>query len=87
MLRPTAQPAKIPRRKGMLTHPAWLIAHSLNLETDPVRRGKWIREKLLAGTIPDVPITVDAVVPEDHHKTLRTDPVVPVQQPRSPDHA
>jgi hypothetical protein len=68
---PTNQPAKIPNRKGMLTHPAWLIAHSLNLETDPVRRGKWIREKLLAGMIPDVPITVDAVVPEDHHKTLR----------------
>lgn len=68
---PATQPAKIPNRRGMLTHPAWLIAHSLNLETDPVRRGKWIREKLLAGTIPDVPITVDAVVPEDHHKTLR----------------
>jgi len=68
---PTHQPTKMPNRKGMLTHPAWLIAHSLNLETDPVRRGKWIREKLLAGTIPDVPITVDAVIPEDHHKTLR----------------
>ena len=68
---PTIQPARIEHRKGMLTHPAWLIAHSLNLETDPVRRGKWIREKLLAGTISDVPITVDAVVPEDHHKTLR----------------
>ncbi len=68
---PTTQPAKLPNRKGMLTHPAWLIAHSLNLETDPVRRGKWVREKLLAGTIPDVPITVDAVVPEDHHRTLR----------------
>ena len=68
---PTTQPAKIENRKGMLTHPAWLIAHSLNLETDPVRRGKWVREKLLAGTILDVPITVDAVVPEDHHKTLR----------------
>ncbi|MDG2223800.1 MAG: DUF1588 domain-containing protein [Rubripirellula sp.] len=68
---PTTQPAKIAHRKGMLTHPAWLIAHSLNLENDPVRRGKWIREKLLAGTIPDVPITVDAVVPEDHHRTLR----------------
>ncbi len=68
---PTTQPAKVAHRKGMLTHPAWLIAHSLNLETDPVRRGKWIREKLLAGTIPDVPITVDAVVPEDHHRTLR----------------
>ena len=68
---PTTQPAKIPNRKGLLTHPAWLIAHSLNLETDPVRRGKWIREKLLAGTILDVPITVDAVIPEDPHKTLR----------------
>ena len=68
---PTVQPAKVPNRKGMLTHPAWLMAHSLNLENDPVLRGKFIREKLLAGTIPDVPITVDAVVPEDHHKTLR----------------
>ena len=68
---PTTQPAKVANRKGMLTHPAWLIAHSLNLENDPVRRGKWVREKLLAGTIPDVPISVDAVIPEDHHKTLR----------------
>lgn len=68
---PTQQPASIPHRKGILTHPAWLIAHSQNLETDPIHRGKWIREKLLAGTIPDVPITVDAVIPPDHHKTLR----------------
>lgn len=68
---PTQQPATIPNRKGMLTHPAWLIAHAQNLETDPIHRGKWIREKLLAGTIPDVPITVDAVIPPDHHKTLR----------------
>jgi hypothetical protein len=65
------QPAKRPNRKGMLTHPAWLIAHAGNTETDPVKRGKWVREKLLAGTVPDVPITVDAVIPEDHHKTLR----------------
>lgn len=68
---PAHQPAKIPNRKGMLSHPAWLIAHAQNLETDPIHRGKWIREKLLAGTIPDVPITVDAVIPPDHHKTLR----------------
>ena len=68
---PINQPAKIPNRKGMLTHPAWLIAHAQNTETDPVRRGKWIREKMLAGTIIDVPITVDAVIPEDHHQTLR----------------
>ena len=68
---PTHQPAQVPHRKGLLTHPAWLIAHSQNLETDPIHRGKWIREKLLAGTIPDVPITVDAVIPPDQHKTLR----------------
>jgi mono/diheme cytochrome c family protein len=68
---PTQQPAKIPNRKGILTHPAWLIANAQNLETDPIHRGKWIREKLLAGTIPDVPITVDAVIPPDHTKTMR----------------
>ncbi|MFP6766027.1 MAG: DUF1588 domain-containing protein, partial [Planctomycetaceae bacterium] len=27
--------------------------------------------RLLAGTVPDLPITVDATVPEDHTKTLR----------------
>lgn len=59
------------RRAGILSHPSWLIAHSLNATTDPVRRGKWIRERLLAGTVPDVPITVDASVPEDPHRTLR----------------
>jgi hypothetical protein len=48
-----------------------LIAHSQTAHTDPIVRGKWIREKLLAGRVPDVPITVDAQVPEDPHKTLR----------------
>ena len=68
---PTVQPAKMEHRKGLLTHPAWLIAFAANTETDPVRRGRWVREKLLAGTVPDVPVTVDAVIPEDHTKTLR----------------
>lgn len=67
----TVQPAKVANRRGLLTHPAWLIAHAQNTETDPVVRGKWIREKLLAGTVPDVPITVDAAIPEDHNRTLR----------------
>ena len=58
----------------MLTHPAWLVAHAKNTETDPIRRGEWIQEKLLAGSIPDVPVTVDAVIPEDRHKTLRQRP-------------
>ncbi|BCX47774.1 hypothetical protein HAHE_16820 [Haloferula helveola] len=65
------QPMKVANRKGMLTHPAWLVAHAFNTETDPVHRGKFVREKLLAGTIPDVPITVDAQIPEDHNATLR----------------
>lgn len=64
------QPFPMPNRRGILTHPAWLIAHSANTATDPVRRGKWIREKLLAGSVPDVPITVDAKIPDDPHKTL-----------------
>lgn len=68
---PRQQPFAVEHRKGILTHPAWLIAHSENSATDPVRRGKWVREKLLAGVVPDVPITVDAVIPEDPHRTLR----------------
>ena len=68
---PAEQPFQVHHRKGILTHPAWLIAHSQNSATDPVVRGKWIREKLLAGVVPDVPITVDAVIPENPNKTLR----------------
>ncbi|MDB4419321.1 DUF1588 domain-containing protein, partial [bacterium] len=64
-------PFKVSNRMGILTHPAWLLAHSQNTETDIVRRGRWIREKLLAGRVPDVPITVDAQIPEDHQLTLR----------------
>jgi hypothetical protein len=70
---PTRQPLRMPKgqRSGILTHPAWLIAWSGNFDNDPIRRGKWIREHLLAGTIPDVPLNVDAVVPEDRERPLR----------------
>lgn len=68
---PVEQPFRIANRKGLLSHPAWLIAHSGNFQTDPIRRGRWIREKLLAGRVPDIPITVDAQVPDDPHKTFR----------------
>lgn len=68
---PTEQPFKIENRKGILTHPAWLIAHSSNFHPDAIRRGRWVREKLLAGLVPDVPITVDAQVPDDPHRTFR----------------
>ena len=59
------------QRAGILSQPSWLTAHSTNFDNDPVKRGKWIYEHLLGGIIPDVPITVDATVPEDPDKTLR----------------
>lgn len=59
------------QRAGILTQPSWLTAHSTNFDNDPVKRGKWIYEHLLGGIIPDLPITVDAVVPEDPDKSLR----------------
>jgi hypothetical protein len=68
---PVVQPFQIENRMGILTHPAWLIAHSSNFHTDPIRRGRWIQEKLLAGRVPDVPITVDAKVPEHPNLTFR----------------
>lgn len=58
-------------RCGILTQPSWLVSHSGNFDNDPVRRGKWIREKLLAGYTMDVPIDVDAQIPDDEHRTLR----------------
>ncbi|MEM7013777.1 MAG: DUF1588 domain-containing protein [Verrucomicrobiota bacterium] len=67
---PFEQPFQVPNRAGMLTHPAWLVAHSGHFETDPVRRGKWIQERLLAGNIPDIPIGVDARLEDDPHKTI-----------------
>lgn len=67
------QPVVMPRgqRAGVLTHPAWLVAWSGNFDNHPVQRGKWIRTHLLGGTIPDVPICVDAKVPENEHQQFR----------------
>lgn len=70
---PIEQPLKMPKeeRAGLLTHPAWLTAYSLNEGNDPIHRGIWIYERLLAGVLGDVPPDVDAAVPTDSHKTLR----------------
>ncbi|MCP4846411.1 MAG: DUF1588 domain-containing protein [Verrucomicrobiaceae bacterium] len=71
--KPTPKPFRFPKdqRMGVLTHPAWLVAHSGNFDNDPIRRGHWIRYKLLGGNIPDIPITVDAKLPDDKTMTLR----------------
>ncbi len=70
---PLKQPLAMPKaeRAGLLTHPAWLAAHSLNEDNDPIHRGIWVYERLLAGVLGDVPPDVDASVPIDPHKTLR----------------
>ena len=58
-------------RLGLLTHPAWLVAHSSNFDNHAIHRGRWIRERLLGGRIPEVPITVNAMLPDEPHRTLR----------------
>jgi hypothetical protein len=59
------------RRSGILTHPAWLLTFSDNEKNQAIQRGRWVYMKLLGGSIPDTPIGVDAVLPEDPDKTLR----------------
>jgi len=58
-------------RLGILTHPSWLVSHSDAMDNHAIRRGRWIRERLLGGGIPDVPITVDAMLPDEPKNTLR----------------
>jgi len=71
--KPTSKPVRFlkDQRMGVLTHPAWLVAHSGNFDNDPIRRGHWIRYKLLGGNVPDIPINVDAKLPDDKTMTLR----------------
>jgi len=63
--------APVGERLGILTHPSWLVSHSDAMDNHAIRRGRWIRERLLGGGIPDVPITVDAMLPEEPKSTLR----------------
>lgn len=67
------QPIQIPggTRAGILTQPSWLVAWSQNSDNHAILRGKWIRQRLLGNVVPDVPITVDAQLPEAPEKTLR----------------
>jgi len=58
-------------RLGILTHPSWLVSHSDAMDNHAIHRGIWVRERLLGGGIPDVPITVDAQLPDEPDKTLR----------------
>lgn len=58
-------------RMGILTQPSWLVAMSNNSDNHPIHRGRWIRERLLGGRIPEVPIAVNAMLPDEPHHTMR----------------
>lgn len=58
-------------RAGILTQPSWLVAWSTNQDNHAILRGKWVRERLLGNAVPDIPITVDAQLPDAPEKTLR----------------
>lgn len=58
-------------RLGILTYPSWLVSHSDAMDNHAILRGRWVRERLLGGGIPDVPITVDAMLPDEPSSTLR----------------
>ena len=72
-LKPERTLATAPKgqRLGLLTHPSWLVSHSDAMDNHAILRGRWIRERLLGGGIPDVPITVDAMLPDEPGKPLR----------------
>ena len=59
------------QRRGILTHPSWLVSHSDAMDNHAIHRGRWIRERLLGGAVPDIPITVDAMLPDEPKSTLR----------------
>jgi hypothetical protein len=59
------------QRRGVLTHPSWLVSHSDAMDNHAILRGRWIRERLLGDSVPEVPITVDAMLPDEPNKTLR----------------
>ena len=64
---------RIPKneRIGILTHPSWLVSHSDAMDNHAILRGLWIRKHLLGDSVPEVPITVDAQLPDEPNKTLR----------------
>lgn len=59
------------RRRGLLTHPALLSVLAKSNQSDPVIRGKFVRERLLCQPLPPPPPNV-ATVPPDPKPGLTT---------------
>ena len=60
-----------PTRAGVLSHPAWLAAMSHPESNHLVRRGRFVRERLLCGTVPMLPGGVVPQIPNTPGLTLR----------------
>jgi Protein of unknown function (DUF1588)/Protein of unknown function (DUF1585)/Protein of unknown function (DUF1595)/Protein of unknown function (DUF1592) len=56
---------------GLLTEIPMLWAYSQPEETDPIRRGKFITERLLCNAMPSIDLSLVPVVPENPTATLR----------------
>jgi hypothetical protein len=69
------------QRQGLLGHPAWLSGYSLPERTDPIVRGRFVYERLLCGTVPNVPIDDLPEIPEDPMRTLRERLALHTQNP------
>jgi Protein of unknown function (DUF1592)/Protein of unknown function (DUF1588)/Protein of unknown function (DUF1595)/Protein of unknown function (DUF1585)/Protein of unknown function (DUF1587) len=59
-------------QQGMLTLPGIMAVHAEPSRTSPVKRGVWIRERVLCHELPSAPDDVDLMFPEiDESATLR----------------
>jgi len=71
------------RAAGFLTQGAFLAAHSSSNTTSPVRRGKFVRERLLCGKVPppppgldtDPPVPTPGSTTRERYEQHSTDPV------------
>ncbi len=58
-------------RQGILGQPSWLAAFSQPERTDPIKRGRFVRERLLCLDVPDIDISQVEPLKEDPKTTLR----------------
>jgi hypothetical protein len=63
--------AEAPHRAGILTHPAFLTRMARSVGSDPVHRGRFVRERLLCDPLPPPPDAV-AGTPQDDTSGLTT---------------
>jgi hypothetical protein len=59
------------KRFGIMTQPSWLVAFSQTDHNDPIRRGRFIRESLLCGSIPAIDINAVPPLELSADKTMR----------------